>query len=334
VTEAAGLGRSDGRGLGVLASDLDDDGRIDLYVANDMCPNFVFLNQGDGRFRDVTESSGAGYGPNGQVRAGMGVDAEDVNGDGRTDLFVTNFWNEAVALFINLGEGLFEERTRTSGLYHDSVLWVGWGCALADFDHDGWPDCFVANGHVDDNLEMLGLETPYAEPALLHRNLDGSRFQLATREAGAYFDADHVGRGLAYGDIDNDGDIDLVINHKDGAPALLRNDTPTRHHWIGVELVGTRSNRDAIGARVEVEAGDRTIVRQRKGSSSLGSAHDPRLLIGLGTAEVARRVTIRWPSGQVDRHSNLPVGTRFLIREGAGRAEALPSPAGPKATAP
>ncbi len=119
-------------------------------------------------------------------------------------------------------------RTRTSGLWHDSVLWVGWGCALADFDNDGWPDCFVANGHIDNNLERLGYGTPYAEPALLHRNMDGKRFLLATRKAGPYFDSDHVGRGVAYGDMDNDGDIDLVVNHKDAPPAVLRNDTPTR----------------------------------------------------------------------------------------------------------
>jgi len=324
VTLAAGIGRTDGRGLGVVAADLNDDGRIDLYVANDLCPNFVFLNQGDGTFQDATESSGAGYGPNGQTRAGMGVDAEDVNGDGRTDLFATNFWNEANALFINLGEGLFQDRTRTSGMFHDSVLWVGWGCALADFDNDGWPDCFVANGHVDNNLDALGLDTPYQEPALLHRNLSGSGFLLATRNAGSYFDSDHVGRGLAYGDIDNDGDIDLVVNHKDSAPALLRNDTKTPHHWIRLCLEGTRSNRDAVGARVEVEAGGRTILRQRKGGASLASAHDPRLLIGLGTADTARRVTIRWPSGQVDRYTDLPAETSFLLREGAGRTKVLP----------
>ena len=139
----------------------------------------------------------------------------------------------------------------------------------------------MANGHIDDNLEQLGLDTPYAEPALLHRNLGGSRFELATREAGSYFDTDHVGRGLAYGDIDDDGDIDLVVNHKDSPPALLRNDTPTPHHWIRLCLEGVRSNRDAVGARVEVEAAGRTIIRQRKGGASLASAHDPRLLIGL-----------------------------------------------------
>jgi len=332
VTLAAGIGRTDGRGLGVVASDLNDDGRIDLYVANDLCPNFVFLNQGDGTFQDVTESSGAGYGPNGQTRAGMGVDAEDVNGDGRTYLFATNFWNEANALFINLGEGLFHDRTRTSGMFHDSVLWVGWGCALADFDNDGWPDCFVANGHVDNNLEQLGLDSPYAQPALLHRNLKGSGFLLATRNAGAYFDSGHVGRGVAYGDLDDDGDIDLVVNHKDGAPAVLRNDTKTRHHWIRLRLEGTRSNRDAVGARVEVEAGGRTIFRQRKGGASLASAHDPRLLIGLGDVDVARRVTIRWPSGQVDQYSDLPAETTYLLREGAGGVERLPSSGRKKST--
>jgi hypothetical protein len=329
VTESAGLGRTDGRGLGVVAADLNDDGRIDLYVANDMCPNFVFLNQGDGRFQDVTESSGAGYGPDGQIRAGMGVDAEDVDGDGRTDLFVTNFWYEGVGLFINQGGGLFEERTRTRGMFHDSLLWVGWGCALADFDNDGWPDCFVANGHIDDNLEMLGLDTPFAEPALLHRNLGGSSFQLATRNAGTYFDSDHVGRGVAQGDPDDDGDMDLVINHKDGAPALLRNDTPTRHHWIRLQLEGTRSNRDAVGARLEVEVGNRTLVRQRKGGGSFASAHDPRLLIGIGDAEVVRRVAVRWPSGQVEEYVDLPADTSFRLREGSGRAEPRPDP-GPR----
>jgi hypothetical protein len=324
VAEAAGIGRSDGRGLGVVAADLNDDGRVDLYVANDMCPNFVYLNRGDGTFEDVTDTSGAGYDAAGQTRAGMGVDVEDVNGDGRPDVFVTNYWNEPNSLFMNLGGGQFQEASRTSGMYHDSLLWVGWGCALADFDNDGWPDCVVANGHVDDNLEMLGYETPYAEPALLHRNRDGAGFQLATRRAGAYFDSDHVGRGLAWGDFDDDGDIDLVVNHKDGPPALLRNDTPTGNHWIRLRLEGTRSNRDAVGARVEVEAGTRTIVRQRKGGASLGSAHDPRLLIGIGAAPAARRVTVHWPSGRSDRYADLPADADFLIREGADRPVIVP----------
>jgi hypothetical protein len=276
---------------------LNGDGRIDLYVANDMCPNFVFLNRGDGTFDDVTDSSGAGHDAHGVDHSGMGVDAEDTNGDGLPDLLVTNFAKEPNLLFMNVGHGSFEDRTPTSGMATDSMPWVGWGCALADFDNDGWPDCFVTNGDVDDNLEHVRFGRSYANPALLHRNLEGRRFQLATRDAGPYFDSDHVGRGAAFGDFDNDGDLDIVVNHKDGAPALLRNDTKTANHWIRLSLVGTNSNRDAVGALVTVELESRTLVRQRKGGASLESAHDPRLLIGLGQETEARKVSIRWPSG-------------------------------------
>lgn len=327
VTERAGVGRTDGRGLGVVAADLNNDLKIDLYVANDMCPNFVFLNQGDGTFHDATESSGAGYDASGQTRAGMGVDAEDVNRDGLPDLFVTNFWNEPNSLFMNLGNGLFHEQTATSGMMHDSLAWVGWGCGLIDFDNDGWPDCFVANGHLDDNLELAGITTPYAEPALLHRNLYGRRFALETRGAGSYFEQSHVGRGVAFGDLDNDGDVDLVINHKDGPPAVLRNDTPSGNHWIRLSLLGTKSNRDAIGARIEVETNGNglPLVRQRKGGASLGSSHDPRLLVGLNAAETVRRLTVRWPSGQVDRHENLAADQGYICREGGTKPEPMPA---------
>jgi hypothetical protein len=326
VTEGAGIARLDGRGLGVVATDLNDDGRIDLYVANDMCPNFVFLNRGDGTFDDVTQSSGAGYGPNGQERAGMGVDAEDVDGDGRTDILVTNYWSEGSALFLNLGDGLFEDRSQKIGLYHDSLAWVGWGCSLADFDNDGWPDCFVTTGHVDDNLHLMNRYFhQYAAPPVIHRNQAGKGFKLATRAAGDYFETDHVGRGVAFGDLDNDGDVDLLVNHKDGAPAFLRNDTETSSQWIRFLLVGSHSNRDAIGARVEIQAGGRTIVRQRKGGASYGSTHDPRLLIGLGDATTASCVTVRWPRGQVDRFTDLPAGMGWLLREGSPRPEPLPT---------
>jgi hypothetical protein len=266
----------------------------------------------------------------------MGVDAEDVDGDGLPELFVTNFQNEYNTLYTNLGDGTFLDATAFLGLAADSLPWVGWGCALADFDGDGWPDCFVANGHVDDNRRALGQPVDYAEPPLLHRNEPRARsgeqptstsaerpdgkerwFKLATRDAGPYFAGTHVARGVAFGDLDDDGDIDIVVNHKDGAPAVLRNDTPPANRWIRLKLVGTRSNRDAIGARVALEIAGRTIHRQRKGGCSLESAHDPRLLIGVGPAEEVLRLTVRWPSGAVTVRERLATNATYEIVEGS-----------------
>ena len=273
--------RDDGHGFGVVTADVNDDGLIDLYVANDMNPNFLFLNRGDGTFDDVSDLSGAAYDINGQAQSGMGVDAEDVDGDGLPELFVTNFANEYNTLYQNFGKGIFFDNTAFFGLASDTMPWVGWGCALADFDNDGWPDCFMANGHVDNNRQLLDQPVDYEEIPLLFRNDKGKRFRLATRDAGPYFDTKHVGRGAAFGDIDNDGDIDIVVNHKDGPAALLRNDTKSKNHWVRFVLQGTRSNRDAIGAQLEITIEDRlanppverTIYRQRKGGYSL-QAHE------------------------------------------------------------
>jgi len=323
VTVPAGVGRADGHGFGVVAADLNGDGRVDLYVANDQDPNFVFLNAGAGTFRDATYESGAGLNIQGRTSAGMGVDAEDLDGDGRPELFVTNFQEEYNTLFKNLGEGAFLDVTANYGLAVDSLPWIGWGCALADLDSDGWPDIVVANGHIDDNAQVFGQPTGYAQPPLLHHNVVGKRFRLANDGAGSYFTANHVGHGLAVGDIDDDGDLDLVISHKDGPPAILRNDSPPAGRWIRLKLIGTRSNRDAIGSLVSVEAGGRTIRRQRKGGSSLMSSHDPRLLIGLGSADESVSVTVQWPSGAVSRFERLATNQTHEIREpsagGAGR---------------
>jgi hypothetical protein len=320
VTDAARIGRNDGHGFGVVAADVNDDGLIDLYVANDRDPNFLFLNRGDGTFEDATMTSGAGLSESGQAQAGMGVDAEDIDGDGLPDLFVTNFSGEYNTLYQNLGKGLFLDVTALKGLAVDSIPWVGWGCALADFDNDGWPDCFVSNSQIDNNLHLLGQNSPYEEPPLLYRNLLGKRFQLVNRAAGPYFNADHLGHGAAFGDIDDDGDIDIVVSHKDGPPALLRNDTPAENHWIRLELIGTKSNRDAIGARIAVTAGGRMIHRQRKGGASLMSSHDPRILIGIGRAETIDRFTVRWPSGAVTERGQLSANRTYEIREPASAA--------------
>jgi hypothetical protein len=314
--------RSDGHGFGVVTADFNGDGKIDIYVANDMNPNFLFLNLGDGTFDDATESSGAAFDEKGQAQSGMGVDCEDVDGDGRPELFVTNFANEYNTLYQNLGKGSFMDATPFFGLASDTMPWVGWGTALADFDNDGWPDNFVTNGHVDNNRRKLVPPQPvdYEEFPLLFWNYlppnrSERRFRLATRDAGPYFDTKHVGRGAAFGDIDNDGDIDIIVNHKDGPPAVLRNDTKNDNRWIRFELQGTRSNRDAVGARIELVVGDRTIYRQRKGGYSMESSNEPRVLVGVGPVDEVAKVTVRWPSGAVTTREKLKTNQTYKIVE-------------------
>ena len=315
-------GRADGHGFAAVAADLDGDGRVDLYISNDMNPNFLYLNQGGGKFEDATETSGAAFDAKGEAQSGMGVDAEDIDGDGNVDLIASNFDHEYNTIHRNLGKASFMDVTPMVGLAADTTPYVGWGLALADFDSDGWPDCFVANGHVDNNREQLGQGTSYAEPSLLHhnvptRNNQGRRFRLATRDVGPYFDTKHVARGAAFGDYDNDGDVDIAVNHKDGPAALLRNDTPRGdNHWVRLELVGTKSNRDAVGARVHVQVRDRTIERQRKGGGSVFSANDPRLTIGLGNISEITKLTIDWPSGATTTREHLPTDQAFRIVEG------------------
>ncbi len=312
--------KGDGHGFGVVAADLNDDGLIDLYVANDMNPNYLFLNRGDGTFDDVSEISGAAYDVNGMAQSGMGVDAEDVDGDGLPELFVTNFTNEYATLYHNFGKGVFYDNTAFFGLASDSMPWVKWGCALADFDNDGWPDCFFVNGHVDDNRKQLGQPVEYEEPPMIFRNVEGKRFRLATRDVGPYFEQRHVGRGAAFGDLDDDGDIDIVVNHKDSAPAVLRNDSKNSNHWIRFSLQGTKSNRDGIGARFDIKLNHRLIRRQRKGGVSMESTNDPRVLVGVGQAETIPEVIIRWPSGRISRFENLKVDRTVKVVEPAADA--------------
>ncbi|WZP00348.1 CRTAC1 family protein [Isosphaeraceae bacterium EP7] len=351
VTDRAGLGRTDGHSFGAVAADLNCDGRVDLYAVNDLRPNFLFLNKGDGTFEDVTETSGAAYDAQGGPQASMGVDAEDCDGDGRPELIATNYQYEYTAYYQNFSVSpatppvrgvappvMFNDASAAIGLVADSKPYVGWGCALADFDNDGWPDVFVTNGHVDSNRALLAPMLTYLEPPMLHRNVPagtapgaGRRFERATLGVGPYFDARHAGRGAAFGDLDDDGDIDIVVNHRDAAPAVLRNDTPGDYRWIRLKLVGTRSNRDAIGARVEVHAGERTITRQRKSGHSLESANDPRLLIGLGIVDEVDRVTIRWPSGVVSTFEHLVTNTTYEVveprdEEGKGKGLAVVRP--------
>ena len=317
VSKKAGIDRPDGHGFGVIASDLNVDGKIDLYVANDQDPNFLFLNRGDGTFEDATAVAGAALDSRGHAQAGMGVDAEDVDGDGLPEIVVTNFSNEPNTLYRNMGQGLFMDVTSAWGLTAISLPWVGWGTTLTDFDADGRPDLFVANGHLDDNRHLLGVEFSQPEPPLLMRNFDGKRFETAAAGAGEYFETKHVGRGVAWGDLDNDGDVDLVISHKDGLPAILYNESPRAdHHFLRLKLQGTTSNRDAIGACVEFESGGRKVVRQVKGGCGLMSTHDNRLTVGLGGVSEIDALTVRWPSGKVTTRKDVSVdGELHLIED-------------------
>jgi hypothetical protein len=325
TTVRAGLGRRDGRGMGVIATDLDRDGRTDLYVANDKCANFLFRNRGDGTFEDATETSGAAGSEAGEYQGSMGLDAQDLDGDGLPELIVTNFRGDGAALYRNVGGGNFLEVGASAGLLRDTKPYVGWGVALEDFDNDGRPDVFIVNGHVDDNLELFEQDIPQAEPAQVWWNggTSGTRLALVrVADPGPFFAVPHVARGAAFGDIDNDGDLDVVVSRLDRSPALLLNESPPRS-WIRLELVSRGTNRSAIGAAVEVHAGGRVIHRQVKGGGSYLSANDPRVLIGLGDAERVESVEVRWPSGACSTLANPAPRRMHVLHEPAAHG---PSP--------
>ena len=308
ATAAMGLARPAARGQGVVAADLNDDGLCDLYVGNDLQPNFLFLNQGK-RFLDATESSGAAYDYQGQVQAGMGVDAADVNGDGKPDLYVTNFSNEHNTLYDNLGQGVFQDATMLHGLFHDSLPYVGWGTALVDFNLDGWPDVVVTNGPLRAN-------EPPAVPPLLWQNVGGN-FRILRDESGDYFRAEHDGRGLAVADLDNDGDPDVIVGHHDGSPALLKNRRLSagspRDCSITLRLIGTRSNRDCIGASLHIGWNQTQRLTLVKGGGSYLSASDRKQVISVPPGDEPVTCQIQWPGGERSSTVNLRPGGCYVI---------------------
>jgi hypothetical protein len=317
ASDRAGVGGRTSRGQGVVAADLDGDGHIDLYVANDANPNFLFLNEGGGHFRDATEVSGAAYDGLGVARAGMGVDAGDINGDGRPELFVGNFQNEYKMLYENLGDGLFQDASHKYGLVADALPYVTWGAQFADLDLDGWPDLIAANGHVDDNLHLFGQDAPYAEPPLCYRNLGGKRFQFLGATAGAYFAQLHVGRGLVTADLDNDGDLDVAICHQDDLSAVLRNTALERQPdvaTIALRLVGTASSRDAVGASVRCRSQRGTLTQHVKGGSSYNSAPDLLQVFAANRGESGVTIQIRWPRGLVSDFT-VEAGRQYVVIE-------------------
>ena len=321
VTEAAGFTDPDGRGLGVVAADLDGDNRIDLYVANDGTANFLFHNRGGFRFEERALVAGVAAGPEGGYQASMGVACGDQDGDGRLDLLVTNFYGESSTLYHNLGDGLFRDNTADSGLGAATRYLLGFGTWFADFNNDGRLDLATTNGHVNDNRPFY----PYAMPSLLLLGSPSGRFFDVSARSGDAWLTPRVGRGLAVADLDNDGRLDVLIVAQNDRLAYLHNRTeaPALGQDVTFRLEGTKSNRDAVGAQVAIVAGGRRQVAQRMGGGSYQSACDPRVHFGIGAASLIESVEVRWPSGRVDRFERLAAGTGYLLREGAPAAVPL-----------
>ncbi|MGO9471696.1 MAG: FG-GAP-like repeat-containing protein [Isosphaeraceae bacterium] len=312
VTAGSGLAESQGRGLGLVAADLDDDNRIDLYVANDGTANYLFKNLGGFKFQEIALEAGVAGSAQGGYQAGMGVACGDLDGDGRPDLMVTNFYGEGTTLYQNLGEGLFADRSAASGLGLASRYLLGFGIAMLDICNRGRLDVMITNGHVNDNRPFY----PYAMPCRLYENRPDGRLLDISARAGPPWSVERVGRGLAAGDLDNDGRVDAVVLAQNEPVTYFHNKTPEVGRHVTFRLEGTKSNRDGVGARITVTAGGRRQVAQRMGGGSYQSANDPRLHFGLGACDRIESVEIRWPAGKIDRWTDLAAGRGYLLQEG------------------
>jgi len=308
-----------GKALGVVATDVNGDGLMDLFVANDTVQNFLFMNRGRGRWEEIGLAAEVGFSVNGQPRSGMGVDSADVDGDGRPDLFVANVDQEMFSLYHNEGKEFFTDVANAGDVARTTRLLSGWGLKFFDYDNDGAVDLFLANGHPDDMVESYTTQVKYREPLLLFHN-DGGRLVNVSAGAGPVFSRAFPARGLAVGDIDNDGRIDVLVSNNGDAPVLLRNRAGAGHHWLGLTLRGVQCTRDAIGARIAWSAGGVRRSRLKTGGGSYLSSHDPREVLGLGPHARADWVEIRWPapSTRVDRLTDLPVDRYVTIVEGKG----------------
>ena len=324
VTKTAGLVNNDGKSLAVVLADLNGDGWPDIFIANDTQRNFLYLNNRDGTFRDVSYSNGAGFSEEGTPEAGMSADAADVRNLGLYDLFVSHLDFQLNRYYRNNGDGVFTDATIPSGLAQTNYLSSSFGARFFDFDNDGWRDLLVVNGHILDNIALYHQGVTYAEEKRLYRNVGNGHFVDITKTQNAGFRVPHVGRGLAVGDYDNDGWLDFLVSNNGEDAQLFRNDgwsagqRTRQNHWLGVHLIGTKSNRDALGAQLKLIAGDLVSYDQAKGGMSYCSAQDPRLYFGLGNHARVVTLEITWPSGRHEVLPDLPSDQIVTIEEGRG----------------
>ena len=318
VSAASGVGALRANGLGVVVADYDGDGLNDVFVANDTMPNFLFRNTGNLRFAETALASGIAVGADGKARAGMGIDTGDYDTDGRLDLVITNLDFEMHTLHRGLEHGLFAHTTTESGIGYPTLPFVGFGVAFLDFDNDAQLDIATANGHILDNAPQFRAGSTYAQRKLLFRNATLRRFIEVGRTAGPGFSATRVGRGLATGDIDNDGDLDLLVTNNGQDVELLRNDGGNRANALVIRLRGAMGNAEAIGTRIRVTSGSRTQIRDIKAGSSYLSQNDLRAHVGLGAATSVDRIEVLWPSGRVEMVAQVPANQIITLEEAKG----------------
>jgi hypothetical protein len=318
VSKDSGIASVLGKSFGSVATDINNDGLMDLFVANDTVADFLFLNKGNGKFEEIGLAAGVAYSDAGSPRSGMGVDAADFDGDGWQDLFVANIDQELFSLYQNQKDMTFIDKP--GELAKATRLLSGWGLRFFDYDNDGDPDLILANGHPDDMVEVQSSKVKYKQPLMLFENVNG-KYTNVSAQSGVVFGQDFPARGLSVGDYDNDGDLDVLIINNGAAPVLLRNEGGNRNNWLGLQLISKQSNAGAVGALITWTAGGVRRTRLKTSGGSYLASHDPREILGLGQATRIDSLEIKWPKGKIDKLTNLPINKYIAIAEGEGIAK-------------